>query len=355
MSLDFFLLSISVTGSAGVAVVIILTDRLHGRYTSDRDFDSVQKFHSTPVPRIGGIALLMGLVLGGVFHGLAEDQELNLAKWAGVAMIPVFLGGLLEDLGRGMTARERLLLAFFSASIAHYELNIALGRIDWTWFDLNVIPVPGVTLLLTVLMVGGVSHATNIIDGFNGLLLGVALMTVCALLWVATEIGEELLAIYFTIMLGGLIGVFIFNFPIGRIFLGDGGAYLIGFLLAILSLALVRNEAVSPWFPLLVFSYPVTETLFSMFRKKIFERTSPMSPDQYHYHMLVYRWISERFGFSQRYANPTTSIVMWVFCLPGMLSAVLWWNHTSALIWALVGVSILYVSSYFILRKSLGR
>lgn len=355
MHIDLVLLAIAVAGSVAAAAAIILTDRLHSRYTSDNDFSSVQKFHSHPVPRVGGVALLAGLVLGGVYHGLAEDQELNLAKWAGVAMIPVFLGGLLEDLGKGMTARDRLLLAFFSASIAHYELNIALGRVDWLWFDSNVIPVPGVTLLLTVLMVGGVSHSTNIIDGFNGLLLGVAVMTVCALLWVAAELSEDLLVIYFTIMLGGLVGVFVFNFPKGKIFLGDGGAYLIGFLLAILSLSLVRNEAVSPWFPLLVFSYPVTETLFSMFRKKILEKTSPMAPDQYHYHMLVYRWLSERNGMPKRYANPVTSIILWISCLPGMLCAVFWWNNTSALMMSLLAVSVLYVGSYFILRKHLGR
>jgi UDP-GlcNAc:undecaprenyl-phosphate/decaprenyl-phosphate GlcNAc-1-phosphate transferase len=353
MGPDLSLLLISFFSCAIAAAGIILTNRFHGRFTNDSDFEAVQKFHSTPVPRIGGIALLLGLIIGGIYHGLDADQELYLAKWAGVAMIPVFLGGLLEDLGRGMTARDRLLLAFLSATIAHYELNIALERIDWEWFDVSVIPLPGVTLLLTVVMVGGVSHATNIIDGFNGLLLGVAVSTVTALLWVAYEIDASLLGTYFTIMLGALLGIFLFNFPFGRIFLGDSGAYLVGFFLSILSLTLLRNSsAVSPWFPLLLFAYPVTETIFSMFRKKVLAGSPAMAPDRYHYHMLMYEWLRQKSPLvSAKNANPLTSVAMWGVNLGGLIPAIVWWDDSSKLIIAFISFVVLYIASYFCLRS----
>lgn len=353
MIIDYTTLLISFLGAAVTAGLIIVTGPLHWRFTHDVDFDSIQKYHLVPVPRIGGIALLVGLICGGIYHGLAADQELHLAKWAGVAAIPVFLGGILEDLKKGMTARDRLLLAFFSATIAHYELHVGLERIDWEWFDTVVIPAPGVALLLTVLMVGGVSHAANIIDGFNGLLLGVAIMALVAFVFVAQQVGATLLVTYFSIMLGALLGVFVFNFPLGRIFLGDGGAYLIGFFLAILSLILVRNHiAVSPWFPLMLLAYPITETIFSMFRKKVLSGVPAMAPDRLHFHMLVHELIRQRSDeISPKACNALTSIAMWGVFIVGLVPAVIWWQDTNKLVLGLLVYVGLYLISYFQLRK----
>ena len=356
MIIDLTTLLVSFLGASITAGLILVTAPLHARVTYDVDLDSIQKFHQKPVPRIGGIAVLVGLICGGAYHGLSADQELHLAKWAGVAAIPVFLGGLLEDLKKGMTARDRLLLAFFSATIAHYELQVGLERIDWEWFDTTIIPVPGVTLLLTVLMVGGVSHATNIIDGFNGLLLGVAIMASAAFIFVAYQIGATLQITYLSIMLGALIGVFVFNFPMGRIFLGDGGAYLVGFFLAILSLVLVKNHAaVSPWFPLMLLAYPIMETMFSIFRKKVLSGTPAMAPDGMHFHMLVHKVLIGRLSFlSPKICNASTSIVMWGVFLAGLVPAVIWWDDTKKLVFSLFWYVLAYLIGYSRLKRWAG-
>jgi len=347
------LISISMVGAGLACWVIIITGGLHGKYTFDHNIDAVQKYHKRPVPRIGGLAFLAGLICAGVYHGLEADQELYLAKWAGVAAIPVFLGGVLEDLHKGMAARERLLLAFFSATIAHYELNVGLVRIDWVWFDATIITMPGVTLLLTVIMVGGVAHASNIIDGFNGLLLGVTLLTLGAFSWVGYQVGDATLVTYLAIMVGAALGVFIFNFPLGRIFLGDGGAYLIGFFLAVIALILVRNHAaISPWFPLTVLAYPVTETVFSIFRKKFVSRTPAMAPDQYHFHMLVHdKFVSNWRGRWVSNGNAITALIMWGIHLLGLVPGILWWNKTPYLLASLFVFVLFYVSLYLWLAR----
>jgi UDP-N-acetylmuramyl pentapeptide phosphotransferase/UDP-N-acetylglucosamine-1-phosphate transferase len=209
------------------------------------------------VPRIGGIAFLVGLACGGMYFGLKDDNILTLAKWAGIAVLPVFLGGFLEDVTKNVTPRDRLLLAFLSAAIAYYELDVGLLRVGWIWFDENVMVFPGISLVLTMLMVGGVSQAANVIDGFHGLLIGIAILALIALSQVAHIAGNDWLALYMSIMIGSLLGVFAFNYPKGKIFLGDGGAYLVGFLLAVFGLLLVRNEEISPWCPLLVLIFSV--------------------------------------------------------------------------------------------------
>ena len=347
-------LAVSFFGSMIGVLIIFLTRPLHRHATDDSDLDAAQKYHLVPVPRVGGVALLIGLICGGVYHGLADDNVLYLAKWAGVAAIPVFLGGLFEDLQKGMSPRERLLLAFFSSAIAYYELNVGLNRMDWEWFDLMILPAPGVSLLLTVVMIGGLSHATNIIDGFNGLLLGVAIFSLLALAVVANLVGDRLLVTYFSIMLGALVGIFVFNFPWGRIFLGDAGAYLIGFLFAVLSLVLVRNHnEVSPWFPLVLLAYPVTETLFSMIRKKVISGVPAMQPDQLHFHMLMFRLLEDRTKISRNSRNFLTSVLMWLVYLVGAVPALVWWDNTLALTLSFAGFVVFYVTAYFRLIRYL--
>jgi UDP-N-acetylmuramyl pentapeptide phosphotransferase/UDP-N-acetylglucosamine-1-phosphate transferase len=87
-----------------------------------------------------------------------------------------------------------------------------------------------------------------------------------------------------------LIGFFFWNLPFGYIFLGDGGAYLLGFLAGLLGVLVVeRHPEVSPWFPLLLLLYPIYETIFSIIRKKFMRNASPFEPDPIHLHMLFYK------------------------------------------------------------------
>lgn len=341
-------IAISFLGSVGVSGIIIITTRYHGKYTLDFDMAAVHKFHKVAVPRIGGIALFAGLVTGAIYHGLQADDHLHLSKWAGVAALPVFLGGFFEDVFKKVSPRDRLLLSFLSASIGYYELDIGLSSIDWPVFDENILSQPGVALLLTIFMVAGVAHSTNIIDGFHGLLLGSTCLTLMAFIWVMFQTGGGLLTTFAAIMLGAVLGVFVWNFPKGKIFVGDGGAYLIGFLLSVLALLLVKNRSdVSPWFPLLVLSYPIFETVFSMVRKKIFRQKSVMIPDNYHLHMLVYEIvsspISKKIGINR---NATTSIIIWGFSLFAVIPAVIWWRSTVLMFVFFLVFCVLYSCLY---------
>ena len=102
--------------------------------------------------------------------------------------------------------------------------------------------------------------------------------------------GDEFVATAALIVIGAVFGFFIWNFPAGLIFLGDGGAYVLGFLLGELSvLLLMRNPQVSPMFCLLLCAYPIFETVFSIYRKKFLRGGSAGMPDGVHLHMLVYK------------------------------------------------------------------
>ena len=92
---------------------------------------------------------------------------------------------------------------------------------------------------------------------------------VASLAYVAFQVHDPIVLSASLIMMGAVMGFFIWNFPAGLIFLGDGGAYFIGFMLGELSIMLVMcNRDVSAWYPVLLFTYPIVETCFSIYRKK---------------------------------------------------------------------------------------
>src|SRR5437764_847817 len=151
--------------------------------------------------------------------------------------------------------------------------------------------VPWLGLALAVFAVTGLPHAFNLIDGYNGLAGTIALVCCFALAYVALQVGDRELAALVLVLAGATAGFLVWNYPRGLIFAGDGGAYLWGVVIAIVSVMLVmRHEQVSPWFPILLLAYPVWETMFSIYRKAA-RGQSPGVADALHFHQLIYRRI----------------------------------------------------------------
>jgi len=149
------------------------------------------------------------------------------------------------------------------------------------------------------------------------------------------------------------MGFFVWNFPAGLIFLGDGGAYLLGFLLGELSILLVhRNPGVSPMFPLLLCAYPIFETIFTMYRRKVVRGVATAAPDGIHLHTLIHRrlirWTlaegREKRRLTRR--NSMTSPYLWLLCLSSVIPSLLWWNSTAVLSWFLLLFVVSYVWLY---------
>jgi UDP-N-acetylmuramyl pentapeptide phosphotransferase/UDP-N-acetylglucosamine-1-phosphate transferase len=206
-------------------------------------------------------------------------------------------------------------------------------------------------LLFTAVAVGGVANAINIIDGFNGLASMVAAMILAALGYVAYVLGDHLLWNVCIATVGAVLGFFVWNYPRGLIFLGDGGAYLLGFLIGEVSVLLVaRHPQVSPWFPFLLVIYPVFETLFSIYRKKILRGMSPGMPDGLHLHMLVFkrlvRWATGESPTALVRRNAATSPYLWMLCSLSVIPAVLFWRHPAWLVFFVALFALAYVWLY---------
>jgi UDP-N-acetylmuramyl pentapeptide phosphotransferase/UDP-N-acetylglucosamine-1-phosphate transferase len=213
-----------------------------------------------------------------------------------------------EDLCKRVSVKTRLLFTAIGALLATILLGAQIPSLDIPGID-YLLTLPALSILLTIFAITGVSNAYNIIDGFNGLSSMVGIITLLAIAYIGFVLGDTTIIFLSLVMVGAILGFFIWNYPQGFIFLGDGGAYLIGFWIAALSIWLcARHPEVSPWFALLINGYPIMETLFSIYRRKILQNKSPGKPDGIHFHTLIYRRILQAKHFdSALSANARTA------------------------------------------------
>lgn len=329
---------------------LIRYEHIHGRISADVDFDSPQKFHKIPVPRIGGLSIFVALLVALLIKGF-QDHKLGF-DWIllFICSVPVFATGILEDITKKINAKSRLVSALISGFFACYLLNIEISSIDIEIID-YFLNIKILSILLTSLMIAGLVNSYNIIDGFNGLASMIAMLTLLAIAYVAFQVGDLAICIHALIMIAAVFGFFAWNYPKGLIFLGDGGAYFVGFWVACLSILLVvRNPQVSPWFACLINIYPVFETVFSIWRKKIIRKISPGVPDGAHLHMLVYgriaRWMRIDDPEKSFLANARTSPFLWVLSGATVIPAILVWRNTLALQLFTVLFCIIYLVAY---------
>ena len=334
-----------------VTLLIVRYAHLHAPMSGDMDLTGVQKFHAVPVPRIGGVGILLGLVVAGLQLRWSYPLVSNGILMIAACGLPAFVSGLTEDMTKRVAPMTRLLATMASALLAWWLLGIRITRVDMGWFDplvaLTIVSVP-----LTVLAVAGIANAVNIIDGFNGLASMVAFMMFVSLAYVAFQVSDAVVLSTSLAMMGAILGFFLWNYPAGLIFLGDGGAYFLGFMLGELSIMLVlRNPGVSAWYPVLLAMYPIFETCFSIYRKRFVRGISPGIPDGVHLHMLVYkrlmRWaVGTRTARELTQRNSLTSPYLWLLCLLAVVPATLFWRYSAVLFCCVVLFAATYVWLY---------
>jgi UDP-N-acetylmuramyl pentapeptide phosphotransferase/UDP-N-acetylglucosamine-1-phosphate transferase len=346
-----FLLTFGV--SALSTLLIVRSSHSHARFSADHDFGGPQKFHFRAVPRVGGIGIALGLVAGVVALGAARNEaEQRFAALLLLCGIPAFGSGLFEDISKRVEPRYRLVATALSALLAVFAVDASLGRTGLWGFDWIASFTIGAACL-AIFAVAGIANAINIIDGFNGLASMCVMMMLLGIAYVAFQTGDEFVASTALIAAGAVLGFFVWNFPAGLIFLGDGGAYFIGFVLAELSvLLLARNPVVSPIFPLLLCAYPIFETVFTMYRRRVLRGVATAQPDGIHLHTLIHRRLIrlniEAGGDRRRMnRNSMTSPYLWLLCLLSIIPSVLWWDSTRTLAIFLLLFIVSYVFLYW--------
>lgn len=258
-----------------------------------------RKIHTRPVPRIGGVAVVIAffapLVALAIYTNrisgfIYEDGRLVGALLVGTAGIVAL--GIYDDI-RGADAKLKLAVQTAVAVVmwvAGFRIELLANPFG------DVIQINLLSLPLTVFWIVGVINALNLIDGLDGLATGVALMAVIVLFGVSYIDNAVLLCVLLAALGGSLAGFLIFNFNPARIFLGDSGSMFLGFVLASISIWTQRKGATAAalLIPVLALGLPILDTALSVLRR-VWRGTSPFKADREHlHHKLLALGLSHR-------------------------------------------------------------
>ena len=316
----------------------------------DHSLSDVQVAHLVPTPRHGGLAIFCAIAASAFFFQLKDVQ------WIIVSSLPIFLIGLAEDYYLKTAPTLRYILGAISAVFGIFLSGVVLNSVDLVYFD-HLLSKPSIALIFTVFCIVGLINAVNLIDGIHGLSSSVSVVMSISFLVISQKVGDLELAKLGIILAGASLGLMVFNYPFGKIFLGDSGAYFIGFSIAWLMILLAtRYEEVSKWSLLAIASWPIMETVFSIFRRKMRGRSTD-KPDRMHFHHIVMRGLEiiSRRRISRQGSNPlATIIILPLASLPAVLGTAYSRSHEAGIIiccGSFFGYILIYHAVLFVLKK----
>ncbi len=250
----------------------------------------IQAIHLGRVPRVGGLAVFVSFCA--FYFLLTEEDERLIAKQIILGGAGVFLAGLAEDLTERVSPMMRLLVTIGCSLWLVLFSGISIKSMGLGGWEEALLGYWPASVFVTVLCVAGLSNAINLVDGLNGVAAGIGSAALFAISLVALAHGDVALAAVCWSLFAATLGFLVWNWPFGKLFLGDGGAYFLGMSLAWLAVLLpARNPSISPWISFLIIAYPSMDMLHTVWRR-IRSKQHLLSPDKLHLHSLIFERLS---------------------------------------------------------------
>ena len=311
----------------------------------DQDFSKPQAFHDKAISRSGGIASVISLT---IFFGIYYLLYSKILYEYIYICISLFFIGYLDDIKIKINPNIRLILMIISLTILINILPIKIVNIDLIFLNLwlhNQIFSTIFIVLCFLFMING----ANLIDGFNGLLAINLIIINSILLFINLDNNQIEFSVFLASQIIILLSFLLFNFPKAKIFFGDSGSYLMGSLIALNSIFTNNlNPNISSFFFCIILFYLFFEVLFSFIRK-VYQKKSPVLPDNMHLHMLSYKMINKVFGVKKsNYINSIAiNSVYSVLILPSTYFAE---NSLICKYW-FISLILIYILIYFRLYR----
>ena len=337
-----------------LCIIIIFSSGYGFSRRGEVDETAVQSAHSGFVPRVGGLAIYISIIVlipllsfGFIPLSVVFDLDAEQLTLLILSAAPVFSIGLAEDLGYDMSPKARLIASATSSLIVILLFKVWLGSLGIPGVDAVLMFAP-FGILFTIFATVGVVNAFNLIDGLNGLSSYVTVSVAVSLSIIAFQTGNTQVSTFLVLVVAAVLGFMVLNFPMGKIFLGDGGAYALGHLL-VWSAIILTNGAieVSAFAILLVFFWPVADTGLAIWRRwKLGNPTD--CPDRLHFHQLAMRFLEIRFfGRDRRaVANPVATLILIPMISAPQALGVLFWDDFRASVVSAIGMGLLFLITY---------
>ena len=261
-----------------IVSLIIPLVKLVAKHIGAMDIPDERKVHTKPIPRLGGLGIFVGFMLGYMIFGQSSIQMNSIL----IGSFIILLTGMIDDI-KPIRAISKLLGQIFASCVIVFYGNILLSNITVFGLDINfgLLSYP-----ITILFIVACTNVINLIDGLDGLSGGISSIFYLSTIIISFFQGRfaELELILALIMLGSTLGFLIHNFHPARIFAGDSGALFMGFTIAIISLLGFKTTAITSIFiPLMILAVPILDTLFAIIRRLI-KHQSISTPDKQHLH-----------------------------------------------------------------------
>ncbi len=253
-----------------------------------------RRMHDHPIPRMGGLAIFFGFLLSTLLF-VPMSQSLRGMLLGGVIIVIL---GMLDDI-YALPAMPKLLVQIVAALVAVLHGNVIQVLSNPNIFSSNPYWTLGIWAIpVTVIWIVAITNAVNLIDGLDGLAVGVATISSLTMLVIAMLVSDGLVALMMAALAGGCIGFMPYNLNPAKIFMGDTGSTFLGFILATASIQGLFKfyTIVSFAVPFLMLGLPLFDTCFAILRR-VARGQNPMSPDRSHVH---HRLIDV--GFNQKQA-----------------------------------------------------
>jgi len=268
-------------------------------------YNGVQKIHDGYTPRLGGVIFYCFLTLT-VFS--IDFDGSKLLQSTVLALIPTVFVTLIEDIFNNVKPKARLFSIIFSAALLVFMVDFQLPKIDVPLIMDFFISYPFILSIILVFSLATLANGFNLVDGANGLLYLCFTSILLAMLYLAYALNSIMfINVYSLLLLLTLCSLF-FNYPSGKMFAGDLGAYCLGILVGFVTIVFFgKFENLITWYTLLILFYPIFELLFTMLRRYR-QKKSIMSADTFHLHQIIYRHLNRR--FSNKVANNLVVVIL---------------------------------------------
>ena len=288
-----------------------------------KSYQAIQRIHLNETPRLGGFIFLISLI-GYVIYSDGNESIL-LLKLILLSLIPIMLIGIKEDLFHNVEPAIRLLSLLFVGWLFRAQFTGPLPNMVDIPFIGKLLLLQGGVSFFYILSMVAIANGMNLIDGVNGLCGATAISILSALLFLSYKTGDIIMlsSIFSLILL--LIPFMLMNYPYGRLFLGDLGAYSLGLIVSMLTIILFgRHPEISPWGAVLILIYPAIEVIFSLFRRLV-KGVSIYHPDTAHLHLKLFYFFRPQ-PYYKKIANALVAPALsglWLF----PLLAISWTYH----------------------------
>ena len=299
------------------------------------DIPNARKVHTKPMPRLGGLAIYLGFLLGYMIFG----QHSEIMNSILIGSFIIILTGVVDDI-KPLKASTKFIGQLIATLIVVFYGHIVLKDVSafglYISFDILAYP-------LTIIFILGCINCMNLIDGLDGLAAGISSIYFLTIGIITTMKGSMGLDFVLTfVMLGSTLGFLVHNFNPASIFMGDSGSMFLGFIIAVISLLGFKNVTMTSLIiPLLILAIPILDTLFAIIRRTL-KGESISTPDKFHiHHQLLNR------NFSQR----STVLIIYVINLLFSFASIVYVLKDRVLGYIIYGI-LLFIVIMFVVKTN---